>query len=256
MNIEEYLNNNSYTPINLKSPFNSPVYFTKKTVSTMGDAFDFAQLGAVHGTLILADYQSGGRGRVQGRVWESKKGESMLATLILDSAKISIDIQKVPLLVGLALSLMCEENYGLKCEISWPNDILVNEKKLSGILCEFKKGFLLCGIGLNLNQQSFEGSYKREPVSIFNLIGKKIKFDKVASLFLNCFYELQENKNWEELLTKKLRAVGSIVSFLPGDPLTSTPIEGEFLGIDGTGQIKLKDKNGKVRSFISGEFLT
>ena len=90
-----------------------------------------------HGTIILSEEQTAGRGR-QGRSWLSPRGKGIWMSLIL---KPDITAEKVPQFTQIAAAALCQalENKGLKSlEIKWPNDILVNSKKISGILTEMQ----------------------------------------------------------------------------------------------------------------------
>lgn len=123
-----------------------------------------------HGTVVLAGSQTAGKGR-RGNIWLDKEGESLLFSLVLDNSQISINT--FTLVLGLAVIKTARKYVpGDILKIKWPNDIILNGKKLGGILCEQEKNKLIVGIGLNIYNTDLEGivaswtSFKRENIDI------------------------------------------------------------------------------------------
>lgn len=127
------------------------------------------------GTVITADYQTKGRGR-QSSVWESARFQNILMSVLL---KPEIVISQTPMITQIASVAICEvlERHNIAAEIKWPNDVLVNGKKIAGILVESSvKGteleYVILGIGFNINQSYFRHlsdvatSMKREGVQV------------------------------------------------------------------------------------------
>lgn len=120
--------------------------------STNDRAREVARDGAPHGSIVTADNQTAGRGR-RGRSWESPPGQSLLLSVVLRSAPDLLTLR-----VAVAVANACGED----AQIKWPNDILVNERKVAGILCEQEPGedWAIAGIGINvavdLNQMTGE----------------------------------------------------------------------------------------------------
>ena len=118
-----------------------------------------AEEGAAHGTLIVADYQHAGRGR-RGRAWLARPGQSLLVSMVLrpqtgEAAGVS---PILPLRVGLAAAEACDGFVPGDVRIKWPNDLMIQDAKLGGILCESVSGgpggpFAIAGIGINVMQQ-------------------------------------------------------------------------------------------------------
>lgn len=108
--------------------------------------------------IVLSDEQTNGRGRFK-REWSSLKGKGLWMTLVL---RPNIPIQKMAtfnLFISLAIQQVIEEHYGLNSKIKWPNDIYINDKKVCGFLTEMIAdtdgiNAIICGIGINLNQDS------------------------------------------------------------------------------------------------------
>jgi BirA family biotin operon repressor/biotin-[acetyl-CoA-carboxylase] ligase len=121
--------------------------------STQDVARQEAAAGAPEGTIVLADEQTAGRGRL-GRSWASPPGTNIYVTLVL---RPSLEVlRRLSIVAPLAVSLAIEERTGLRAGIKWPNDVWIGERKVAGILIESElvEGrvlFSLVGIGLNVN---------------------------------------------------------------------------------------------------------
>lgn len=132
------------------------VHCYQSATSTNDIGHTLAKSGAADGTLITAEFQTRGKGRGQ-NVWLSRQGENIMLTIILrpkgDTSKISL----LPLMAALAVAQAIEAVLQRKPEIKWPNDILIDRKKVCGILLESSFSgnnveYVLLGIGLNVNQ--------------------------------------------------------------------------------------------------------
>jgi BirA family biotin operon repressor/biotin-[acetyl-CoA-carboxylase] ligase len=119
-----------------------PRLHLRATSSTNDRARALARAGAPHGTLVTASEQHAGRGR-QGRTWSAPAGHALLLSLVLRDA---------PALLPLAAALAVAEVAGDGALIKWPNDVLVDERKVAGILAEGRphEGWAVLGIGLNV----------------------------------------------------------------------------------------------------------
>jgi len=123
--------------------------------STNRLAADLARTGAPEGVVVVADHQTAGRGRL-GRTWEAPPGSSLLMTVVLRPALDAARLHLVTMAVALAAADACAEVAGFAPELKWPNDLVVGDRKLAGILAE--AGFegsvprwVVVGIGLNVN---------------------------------------------------------------------------------------------------------
>jgi BirA family biotin operon repressor/biotin-[acetyl-CoA-carboxylase] ligase len=127
--------------------------------STNTAAATLAQEGAPHGTVVVADSQTAGRGRL-GRQWHSPPGKNLHCSILLRAmpahGQQPLWLSWVPLIAALAAGRAVQTVAGLKISVKWPNDILAGERKLGGILCESgglgtAQAFVIVGIGLNVN---------------------------------------------------------------------------------------------------------
>lgn len=213
---------------------------------------------AEHGTVVLAQHQSKGRGQ-RGNGWESEFGENLLASIVLfpvclPAAK-QFEIAKIASISVLDF-LQAEVP---DVSIKWPNDIYVGEKKIAGILIENTvKGrnidSSVVGIGLNLNQALFR-SDAPNPVSLKQLTGKQYAVENVAqSLASNI------QKWWGKLETglfgeihraylSKLYRNGQWQTYRAGE----AEFQARIVGIGEFGQLKLEKQDGTIAGFMFKE---
>jgi len=151
--------------------------------------------GASHGTLVIADLQTAGRGRMS-RKWESKSGDSLLMSLLLRPENLlPQDATGIVLIAALAMAHACRKE-GADVRIKWPNDLIANGKKLCGMLLEMdaaagKVNFAVVGIGLNV--RSFPYAEDLKHASCLNEIcGREVSRAHVAAEFLNEFERLYD----------------------------------------------------------------
>jgi BirA family biotin operon repressor/biotin-[acetyl-CoA-carboxylase] ligase len=127
----------------------------RSTASTMSDAAALAERGAAHGTVVVAEAQTAGIGR-HGHSWHSQDQGGLYVSLIL---RLNLQPRDLPLLtmaLGLAVQETVNRTASVASDIRWPNDILLNGKKIAGILVQTPaSGVQIAGIGLNLNQRAF-----------------------------------------------------------------------------------------------------
>lgn len=131
-----------------------PVYAFDSVASTMDIAHALAQDGASEWTLVWAQRQEQGRGQ-RGRAWISPEG-GLYCSIILRPTKPVVELPQLTLIVGEALKQAIEEVTGLSLTIKHPNDLLLNGKKLCGILTERKTDAVVVGIGINLSTAPME----------------------------------------------------------------------------------------------------
>jgi BirA family biotin operon repressor/biotin-[acetyl-CoA-carboxylase] ligase len=127
----------------------------RSTESTMADAARLAECGEPHGTVVVADEQTAGIGR-QGHAWHSESGSGLYLSIILRLPLTPDALPVLTMALGLGVQQAVEEICGVRCDIRWPNDLLLNERKLAGILVQTgDQGALIAGIGINVNQTAF-----------------------------------------------------------------------------------------------------
>ncbi|WP_138417011.1 biotin--[acetyl-CoA-carboxylase] ligase [Aquibacillus sediminis] len=126
--------------------------------STQTLGHQLAVKGAEHGTVIIADQQTGGKGRMDRR-WESDNTKGIWMSIILKPKLLPHHAPQITLLAATVLADLIQEDIGITTAIKWPNDVLVNDKKVAGILTEMQAEqdqikYMVLGIGFNVNQTS------------------------------------------------------------------------------------------------------
>ena len=169
----------------VKRIFGKKIYRHHCLSSTMEKARELAAKGEQEGTVVVTGTQSKGRGR-WGRSWFSPAG-GLYFSLILRPEKKKL-IKPIPILAGLSLKRAIKKVTGIASRMKLPNDILIDGKKVAGILLEKKDLFLILGIGINTNIE--EEELKEFPgTSLAHLTGKKIGNKKLLRTFLQDFEE-------------------------------------------------------------------
>ncbi|MEI7589786.1 MAG: biotin--[acetyl-CoA-carboxylase] ligase [Deltaproteobacteria bacterium] len=153
--------------------------------STNLRAFALANNGAPEGLVVIADQQSSGRGRL-GRKWHSPAKQNIYASIVLRPSIAPQYASQIPIIVGVAIQKTLGE-YIPQITLKWPNDILVGNKKICGILTEMKSSpqhvdFIIVGIGININQcaDDFDNAIQKTATSLF--LETNIKYHRTEIL--------------------------------------------------------------------------
>ena len=138
--------------MNLFNIFSAPIIELKIIDSTNKYAKDLCKTNPENGTIIIAEEQTNGRGRF-GNTWESSKNNGLYYSIIFKKQNKALDYQTLTLFICIGITKLFED-YSIESQIKWPNDILINGKKVCGILSEFTStdlgDFIIVGIGINL----------------------------------------------------------------------------------------------------------
>ena len=221
--------------------------------STNDIAFKAAQNGGLEGDSYLSYEQTNGRGRNNNK-WISMKGNLFLSTIIKPKIKKSCWHQ-LSLIVGFSI-LDVLYDLGIKkdiIELKWPNDVLVDKRKISGVLLESTHNFIVAGIGLNiLKVPPFETKWKT--TRLIDYIDKQILVEKIGlkilnKLFIN--YSLWENygfKIFHNKISPYVKNINGLIVFKTS--ANSELINGVFLGLGENGGLKIK-KDNNIFEYLS-----
>ena len=200
-------------------------------------------------TIVYADMQTKGKGRL-GRVWQSSNKNLEFSILLKPSFA---DISTLSLLFGLAVSQTIDKY--IKSEIKWPNDIIVNDKKICGMLAEAisskKVDAYIMGIGLNINEIKFEGGLKDKATSLKLILNKDFDIKTILDEFIISFDSL-----YEEYKSGHYSFIDSVrkKNYLKGK---SGFIQDSFVkvvDIDNKGNLVVEKEDGSILHLYSGEF--
>lgn len=246
----------------LKTKFvGSNIHYEETLDSTQKVAYRLAYEGAPEGTIVIAEEQLAGRGRMQ-RKWHSPKYSGIWMSVIL---RPEIPPQKAPqltLITAVAVVQAIQETTGLHPQIKWPNDILLSGKKITGILTELqaesdKINSIIIGIGINVNQreEDFPKEIKEIATSILNELGQPVSRAKlIQSLLKNLekLYLLYLDKGFQPIKLLWESYAISIGEFITARTLNKT-ITGRALGITEDGVLLMEDEAGTVHHIYSAD---
>ena len=182
-------------------------------------------------TFVSADYQSKGKGR-EDRVWQSESGENLVFSFLIKNEELMKRSAILSILTAVEVAKEIEK-YGIdKVSIKWPNDVLIGDKKVCGILLEGQvPEYLVVGVGLNVNQKTFPEGLRRPATSLSLELTKNVNIDELKErLFksiVNSFSSLKTEeyldyfRNHNYLQNKRVRVL-----------INNEPFIGEVVGID------------------------
>ncbi len=243
-------------------------YHYEKTESTNADALRLAGEGATHGTIVTADFQTAGRGR-KGRSWEGAEGENISMSLIIKPTFAPDKASALTLVMALAVVHALQEFSDAPIHIKWPNDIVLNGKKVCGILTEMhlqtpdavKSGSpliqcVVIGVGINVNQENFPEEIRTIATSLRAEQGMHFSRTAIMERVLGYFekyYELYlktlDLSGLQSLYNELLVNCGRQVRVL--DP------QGEYTGtaqgINTSGELLVLREDGTVTAVYAGE---
>ncbi|WP_043923052.1 biotin--[acetyl-CoA-carboxylase] ligase [Leadbettera azotonutricia] len=247
--------------LDLQNPFGAPVYFEETLPSTMDVSRVLAARGEPHGTVIAADFQEKGRGRIPGRPWKMDKGVSLSFTLFFAFKDFFAIPRALTLRTGLAISLAIEDfapSLAARVQVKWPNDIMVDSKKVAGILTEGDGKNVFIGIGVNVGQKEFPEALRGKAVSIFQALGDQEipeRFDLLEKILKHLYLELNNAAPpWRSSLEARLYRKGEMIRFIDGAAESGRVVEGLLSGIGRDGELLIKPDGEKdPRAFVTGE---
>jgi BirA family biotin operon repressor/biotin-[acetyl-CoA-carboxylase] ligase len=228
-------------------------YYTS-TSSTQEICWHAGLNGSDEGFLAVSEIQTAGRGRMQ-RAWISKRGGIYFSLLLRPTFLTLRDVPKLTLSVGLAVQRALSRN-GFVCSLKWPNDLLINGKKVCGILCDLEADmdaihFVVCGIGINVNNSDFPPTG-----TSLSIVAKqkqlRIKILQDILFEIENMYEQIQHEGFTSLLRQWSKACT-----MWGKPIkvrvTDKDICGIAQGIDDEGRLLMKTAMGRIEKFHSGD---
>jgi BirA family transcriptional regulator, biotin operon repressor / biotin---[acetyl-CoA-carboxylase] ligase len=237
------------------------IHYEETVESTQRIAHRFASEDVPEGTVIVAEEQLSGRGRMD-RKWHSPKYTGIWMSLVIRPNIPLSNAPQLTLLTAVAIVQAIEETTDLLPEIKWPNDILINGKKVTGILTELQAEAdrihsIIIGIGLNVNQaiEDFPLELQETASSLFIESGKKVSRSELIRSFFKIFEKLYTVYLDQGFLPIKILWEGyasSIGKYIRARTITTT-IEGKALGITDDGVLKVEDQTGLIHHIYSAD---
>jgi len=233
--------------------FDDRVHYLAETVSTMETARDLARGGCPDFTVVIAGCQTGGRGRLR-RVWDSQAG-GLYFTIVLRPEIPPAWSYRYNFAASLELARTIRDLFDIRVDVKWPNDLLVTEKKVAGMLSEMEAeadrvGFINIGLGLNVNNDIAAGVPNATSLSHF--AGHSISRKELLGAFLDNYHQRLTTGNletvvdeWKEYTVTLNRKV-----------TIETPVEtvsGTAVDVDSGGGLVVRLDNGEMKTVVYGD---
>jgi BirA family biotin operon repressor/biotin-[acetyl-CoA-carboxylase] ligase len=231
------------------------------TVDSTNDyLMGLASGGATHGTVVVADSQEKGKGRLE-RTWFSPPGKNIYMSVLLKPDLHPEDISLLTVMGAVACALAINKLTGIKARIKWPNDIVVSGRKLGGILLEsrFRSGgiaHVVVGIGINVNsrQADFPEDLRTIATSVFQEIGRSSRRTLIDAILDNIDSELDLiTEKRRSLLLEKYKKMSATIGNRVRVDDSKRSFEGGAFDIDEQGHLLVKNDAGKTEIISTGD---
>jgi len=227
--------------------------------STMDHAFELGMAGEDEGTVVCAESQTKGKGRL-GRSWSSPKGKGIYMSIILRPSLLPSNVAQLTLLAAVATCEAIRKTTSVAAKIKWPNDILINDKKVAGILTELsaevdRVRFVVVGVGVNVNtalkylpkQGTSLKNETKKMVSRVELLQEILRLMEQWYQRVNAEGFSPVMKRWKELsstLGKRIRLIDA-----------GGKIEGKAIDLDRDGGLIIRSDSGIAVKRMSGDII-
>ena len=231
----------------------SKIVYHAELTSTMDAAKQLARKGCPDFTTVIAGRQTGGRGRLN-RQWVSDKG-GLYFTVVLRPDLPPVLSFRVNFLASLTLARTLNEMFGVDVRVKWPNDLLVDERKICGMLSELEAeadrvAFINVGIGLNVNNDP--SGIEPAATSLKAILGRKISIKDIVGRYLDAFEQRMQTADYDRIieewkayavtLNREVRVVTSRDDF-----------RGKAVDVDDNGALVLKCADGSLQKILYGD---
>ncbi|MCS7286994.1 MAG: biotin--[acetyl-CoA-carboxylase] ligase [Anaerolineae bacterium] len=244
----------------MKTSLGHRVYYFRTVTSTQDEAKRLAEAGAPEGTVVLAEEQTAGRGRL-GRTWISPVGSSILMSVIFRPPLLPQQAHRLTMIASLSIAEAIESLTPLKVKIKWPNDILIAGKKAGGILTEIRALedrilYAIVGVGLNVNVKISDSPLSPlapYATSLSDELGYELpRFTLLQEILLRLeenYRELRKGRDFRGDWLARLYPLGQEISVI-----TPTGIlEGVAIDINEDGALLLATPEGEVKTVWAGD---
>ncbi len=237
------------------------IFSFEETQSTMDVARNLAANGAPEGTVVFAEHQTQGRGRM-GRSWLSPRGEGIWASIILRPNFSPGRAPSITIMAALAVAEAIRETTHLSASIKWPNDILIRGKKIGGILTEMVAEmdmieFVIVGIGVNvsLKIEDLPKSLHKKVSCLKDELGEgfpRIPLAQEILRKLDQFYLLLKSEGFDSI-AEKWRSLSATLGKHIKASFQGATIEGQAVDIDSDGALVVRLDNGFCERLTTGD---
>ncbi|KUG03416.1 biotin operon repressor / biotin-protein ligase [hydrocarbon metagenome] len=236
-------------------------FYYREIDSTNNRARILASEGYPEGTVVVAEMQTAGRGR-RGRCWYSPANQGIYISVILRPVLPLKEISRISLVTAVAVAETMQSELHLQPRIKWPNDILIQDKKIAGILSEAVTDidgieYIVVGIGLNINNQipDFPSDFRTPATSVraeHDRPDSRIKVLQGLLLHLETYYKNLLAGKFTHTL-KKARSLSMVIGQEVRLDTVNGFITGQAVDIDNNGYLLVRSQQGIIHTIMSGE---
>jgi BirA family transcriptional regulator, biotin operon repressor / biotin---[acetyl-CoA-carboxylase] ligase len=242
------------------SAFGKRIYHYFKTASTNSIALELGHAGEPHGAIVIAEEQTGGRGRA-GRSWHSEKTSGIYMSALLRPAISPIVAPVITMAAGLAVRDAVEEETGVAADLRWPNDLLAGGRKFGGILTEMyaepsQVRFVIVGIGINVNHSAMPAELADIATSLCLITGKPVsRLQLLVRLLrhLDSYYNRFLTEGAQPILDR----FAEVSSYVRGKRVRIATAGESYVGstdgLEPNGLLRVRRDDGQSAIVISGD---
>lgn len=239
---------------------NNKIIYYKQLDSTNTKLSELAAAGAEHGTIVVADLQTAGKGR-RGRIWESPAGENIYMSMLLKPTFEANIAPMLTLCMAYSVAKVLQSQGFPDVRIKWPNDLIIGGKKICGILTEMKMkdsqiDYVIIGVGINVNTKEFPEELVDKATSLYLVSNREMKrqtlIDEVITQFESVYQQFCEEKDLSFLqdeYNKLLINQGKEVRVLEPEKEYNACAE----GINAKGELLVRMEDGTQKEIYAGE---
>ena len=242
------------------TPFAKHMHHFFTIGSTNDAALELGHSGAPHGTVVLAEQQTAGRGRV-GRKWHSEKSNGIYMSVLLRPGISPVEAPLITLVAGLAARDAVAEQTGVAPDVRWPNDLMLGGKKCGGILTEMhaepdRVQYVVVGIGINVNHETLPTDIRGLATSLRIETGHTQSRNELVVRLLRALdgYYNQFLRQGTEAILRRFREVSS---YCEGKRVRVATATETYLattaGLDSSGVLRVRRENGKTEPVLAGD---
>jgi BirA family transcriptional regulator, biotin operon repressor / biotin---[acetyl-CoA-carboxylase] ligase len=240
--------------------FGKHIHHYLKTDSTNRVAMELGYANEPEGTVVLAEEQTAGRGRA-GRTWHSERGTGIYVTILVRPKISPVQAPLLTMMAGLSARAAIQAQTGLKIDLKWPNDLMLDGKKLGGILTEMhaepsQVRYVALGIGINANQEKFPGELASIATSLRAQLARPVSRMELLIRLLREF-ETNYNRFLREGAASVTERFEGVSSYARGKRVSVSGAEESYSGVTAglspEGFLRVEREGGGIVTVIAGD---